>query len=268
MNILKLLFRKEKIENPQSDLPSDFVSIHPKEETKQKMLQFLFCLPEYTAETTIYGCIMHHPLKSAWVTPTSYPVDEIHIVHNGLMEKQYTYKTKQDMVTITMTDACSLQINRTAEIVLDAKWDTKITYHLPICDATESWEFVFSKKPIDERMYLGGYVQKYENYYLCEDDLRKGISCFYDKTNCGTKTNGKTLEAEKDYRISQMKRKNELIPKKIKRLVDFRIRIEFLFVKRQVGLCYRIWNRQKQLYDHYGYEWYTPAELNPNITFD
>lgn len=93
MNILKLLFRKEKIEDPQFVNPSDFVTIHSKEETKQKMLQFLLCLPEYTPETKIYGCIMHHPLKSAWITPTSYPVDKIHIVHNGLMEKQYTYKT-------------------------------------------------------------------------------------------------------------------------------------------------------------------------------
>ena len=93
---------------------------------------------------------------------------------------------------------------------------------------------------------------------------------------CGTKTDGKALEAEdgkaleaeKEYWVSQMRRKNELIPEKIKRLVDFQIRIEFLFVKRRLGLCHRVWNRKKKLYAHYGYEWYTPAELNPDIMFD
>ena len=116
---------------------------------------------------------MHHPLRSAWITPTSYPVDEIRIMKNGLVKNQYICTTEKDMVIIRITDASSLKSNRPEETVLNAEWDTKITYHLPICDALESWEFVFSKKPIDEKMYLEGYVQSKlsENTFFCEKDL-------------------------------------------------------------------------------------------------
>ena len=89
--------------------------------------------------------------------------------------------------------------------------------------------------------------------------------------NCGTRIDGKTLEAERaeeENLLAQMRRKNELIPEKIRKMVDAQIEMEFRSVRRQLGLCHGIWRREKELYAHYGYEWYTPAGLNPNIIFD
>lgn len=112
----------------------------------------------------LYCCVFHHPLRSACVTPYSYPVDYVHIVSN----EQFTTDTKtytDDISQITLRLVKSKACKR--RIVLDKK----ICYKLPICDAMESWEFVFSHTPIVPDRYLDGYEHLSGNCFGCESDL-------------------------------------------------------------------------------------------------
>jgi len=84
--------------------------------------------------------------------------------------------------------------------------------------------------------------------------------------NCGSMRDGE--KAVKTVSVYQMRKLNELIPQRIHRIVNFRIKIEFMFVKHRLGLCHCIWRRKKQIYAQYGYTWYTPAECNPDVIFD
>ncbi len=43
---------------------------------------------------------------------------------------------------------------------------------------------------------------------------------------------------------------------------------EFRSKQPKSGLCYQIWERQKQLLAERGIAWRTPAEINPDIPFD
>ncbi len=56
--------------------------------------------------------------------------------------------------------------------------------------------------------------------------------------------------------------------KKIKE-VDRILREEFQSQPRGTGLCHVIWARKKQLlWELYGIDWKTPAEMNPTTIFD
>lgn len=51
--------------------------------------------------------------------------------------------------------------------------------------------------------------------------------------------------------------------------VEDEVKKEFGSVRRQFGMCYRIWERKKQiLKEKYGIEWRTPHQMNPRVKFD
>jgi hypothetical protein len=43
---------------------------------------------------------------------------------------------------------------------------------------------------------------------------------------------------------------------------------EFRGRQPKAGLCYKIWERQKELLAERGISWQTPAEINPDVRFD
>ncbi len=126
--------------------------------------ELVFGISECCTGKDLYCCVFHHPIKSAWITPTSYPVDYINIVSNEKFDadiKTYTDGESQIILRLIKAGSCDKQI------VLDKK----ICYSLPMCDAMESWEFVFSNSPIVPEEYLEGYVFQSENNFACESDL-------------------------------------------------------------------------------------------------
>lgn len=138
---------------------------------KQRKLLFQVLLSEYNESEQVYCCIMHHPLKTAWITPTSYPVDKIHIVYNGSLSEQYMYETREEAWKICLHTNSAMENTGTYTINIQAQWNKVVSYHSPILDASESWDFVFSKTPINAHMYLDGYIHQFDNLYAREADL-------------------------------------------------------------------------------------------------
>lgn len=61
----------------------------------------------------------------------------------------------------------------------------------------------------------------------------------------------------------------KLLNKKKFKKVDEILEEEFKNVSQEMGLCYIIWARKKQLLKElYNIDWKTPGELNPGINFD
>lgn len=112
--------------------------------------ELCFGISECCIGKKFYCCVFHHPLRPARITPNSYLVDEVHIVSNKRFntdKKTYTDGTSHITLRLVKSEQCDMQI------VLDKK----ICYRLPIYDASESWEFVFSNSPIVPNEYLDGY---------------------------------------------------------------------------------------------------------------
>lgn len=141
--------------------------------TKQRNLVFSIFLPDLNYDEPVYCCIMHHPLRSAWVTPGYYPVDDVHIVYNGLVEEQYIYETEKEKWKIILSDVRNIEDKDLDIINIEGQWDKKISYRPIIYDADESWDFVFSKEMINENIFLNEYVHQYGNVYSRESDLNK-----------------------------------------------------------------------------------------------
>lgn len=141
-------------------------------EMKQRKLLFQVLLSENSqSEQEIYCCIMHHPLRTTMITPTLYPVDKIHIIYNGLLSEQYVYETQQEVWKILLSDDKTMENTETYIINIQAQWNKVVSYHAPIYDASESWDFVFSQTPINPHMYLDGYINLFDNLYASEADL-------------------------------------------------------------------------------------------------
>lgn len=141
---------------------------------KAYKLELRFEISERCVGEDLYCCVFHHPLKSTWVTPTSYPVDYVHIVSNGNFNtdiQTYIDDASQIILRLVKSGPCD------KKIVLDEK----ICYHLPICDATESWDFVFSNSPIVPNKYLDGYRHLSGNTYVFESDLIENQQHFIKK---------------------------------------------------------------------------------------
>lgn len=148
-----------------TDIP-ERTYITPKEEQV-----FNVYLPQYNIGEQVYCCIMHHPQRTAWITPTSYPVDYMYISYNNLLKEQCVYETETEKWSVILNNIHSVQKDNPKVNNIQAKWDEKVSYHAPIYDAMESWDFIFSKTPIDVDRYLEGYVHQYDKKYALEKDL-------------------------------------------------------------------------------------------------
>lgn len=162
-----------------------------KEKPKQPELKFRLVLPEIV-DTSPYNdfllccCVMHHPIRSAMITPDSYPVDEFNVVHNGIVcGDSIKHKTKDNDVIIKFANSKCIDNNNSNEIIVDMQWDTKVSYSLPIMDAMESWDFIVSVECIDLDTYSDGYIF-YNGSYKNRNDLeenKKRLLQLHDETN-------------------------------------------------------------------------------------
>lgn len=218
-----------------------------KSNMNQRELYFRVSLPRYDRADEVYFCIMHHPIRSAWITPTAYPVDELFILYNGLWKEPYIHETSREKWVVTQSDGRDAGTTAVHIIPIRAQWDQVVPYYADICDAVESWDFIFSKAPIHAERYLDGYVPFSDKEYVREADL---------------------MEVRKRLEEERMREKNRQIPKEIQQRVQSRVEQEFRFEKPRLGLCHQIWAREKQLYAQYGYTWYSPAECCSDVTFD
>lgn len=220
----------------------------------QRELYFRVSFPKYDRADEVYFCIMHHPIRSAWITPTSYPVDELSILYNGLWKEPYIHETSREKWVVTQSDGRDAGTTAVHVIPIRAKWDQVVPYYADIYNAIESWDFIFSKAPIHAEQYLDGYVPQSDKEYVREADLIEARK--------------RWKETIRWFEEEIMREKNRQIPKEIQQRVRLRIKLEFLFEKRRLGLCHQIWAREKQLYAQYGYTWYSPDECCSDVTFD
>lgn len=128
--------------------------------------------------TNVYLCVMHHPLRSAETTPISYPVDEIHIMHNGILTKSFEFESSDMSDTIVDLTTIDLTTSQRVETLgfekfIDVGFNEKVVYDLPIYDAMESWDFVVSKEPINVEDYIDSsqYLKFNENVFKRKKDL-------------------------------------------------------------------------------------------------
>lgn len=129
---------------------------------------------EYKIGQKLYCCVFHHPLRGcAGLMPFGeYPIDFVHIVSNGEFLGNSKVFTDEDEKIIIHLGAPNIQrdifINATN---VETKLDSKVELILPICDAMESWDIIFSHKPIVAEKYLDGYVHWHENVWASKEDL-------------------------------------------------------------------------------------------------
>ncbi len=124
---------------------------------------------EHSTGQKLYGCIFHHPLNTAWTTPHSHPVDSLHIVFNGkISETKNTYTDNGQGITVYLINLKASQNIFKQENVVEVKVNSKVCGFLPILDASEWWEFIFSHKPINPKQYLSGYTRQCGNEYVKE----------------------------------------------------------------------------------------------------
>ncbi len=171
------------------------VSLLSNENSKQEELKFRLTLPEYTVNTPVYCCIMHHPKRSAIVNsnnyrtmlPTnssslshySYPVDKFYVVYNGIMDDVNKYESENgDITVVSISNVTEAYTGDSNETVINVCWDTKVTYLLPITDAIEVWDFVVSMEPINVEKYTSRYSALPMNFdgewvlvYSCDKDI-------------------------------------------------------------------------------------------------
>lgn len=61
---------------------------------------------------------------------------------------------------------------------------------------------------------------------------------------------------------------SDQIPQEVVEWVSYQINKEFKNVEPKLGLCHTIEARKKQLYREFGYEWLSPLETDPFMTYD
>lgn len=66
----------------------------------------------------------------------------------------------------------------------------------------------------------------------------------------------------------EMRQRNNEIPQDIVNIISFQIRWEFRKEWHQSEARHLITKRMKELYQEYGYDWYSPEEIYPNAKFD
>lgn len=144
----------------------------PKDQGKQfahkkrdKMI-FNISLLDYVRGNETYCCIVHHPLRTAMITPFSHPVDKIYVIYNGLFNSRV--KTEKYKLILKMNS--NVKLNQ-ANINIQAKWDQIAKYQLPICDAMESWDFIFSKSEMAIDSHFCEYEHLYDNVYVRKSDM-------------------------------------------------------------------------------------------------
>ena len=119
-----------------------------------------------------YICVLHFRCISAWVTPTSHPVKKYVVVYNG--------KYKDDFIECS-DEGTKLKIKANSETItlkfenhdeeLAYSINEVCNYHIPICDAMESWSFIISDTPILHELFVPGYQQQYDSIYYNIEDM-------------------------------------------------------------------------------------------------
>lgn len=177
MDIFRRLFKRGKVTVDADTVLSDCHTQHKRSGMiMQRKLLFSVALSDYNPDEQIHFCMMYHPLRSACFTPTFYPVDEVCIIYKGLLKEQYIYNAEQglflkDEWIVVLSDTNIAAIKDVEAIDIKAEWDKVAVYNSDVCDALESWDFIFSKNPIDANMYLDEYIQKTDNMYARKKDL-------------------------------------------------------------------------------------------------
>ena len=128
----------------------------------------------------MFCLILHYRLMSAWVTPTEYPISYVKILYNDeikkgqeitVCDKDLTpYNQYQQSLWDSLTLKMNLFENETVNFDVKRVNDGRSVYesfvalidspyilHEDICDAMESWQFVFSCKCIEAINYLNDY---------------------------------------------------------------------------------------------------------------
>ncbi len=126
----------------------------------------------YGIKCKLYCCVFHHLLRSAIITPLRYPVDYISVVSNGEFEgKSNLFTDGNSQIKIHIMMSGQQQGSTMNKIFTEAKLDSKVALVLPICDAMESWDVIFSHKPIVPEQYLDGYSYRQGNVWARTKDL-------------------------------------------------------------------------------------------------
>jgi len=127
----------------------------------------------------MFCLILHHRLRSAWVTPLSYPVENVKILFCGEIEQNETITVNDkfsncqkkwnsiwDSLSLTILNSENKNVSfeitkmygdRQHKEIFMSSIDKPYCFDEDICDAMESWTFVFSEQNINAAIYLNGY---------------------------------------------------------------------------------------------------------------
>ena len=116
--------------------------------------------------------ILHHPLRSAWCTPTRRPIARAVVVYHDavILGQRIEARDKSRFVHITIIKEedssfhvqghfSYLNKHRSLDREFDLRKDCRHTVCEELCDALESWDFVLSDHAITVGQWLGGYSQ-------------------------------------------------------------------------------------------------------------
>lgn len=121
-----------------------------------------------------YICVLHFPLISAWITPTSYPVRQYVVAYNGKYDGSSCKchdGEEQIMVKIEGEDLI-LEFG-TYNKKLPYVMNELCLYNIPLCDAMESWGIIVSDTPIQHELFMEGYEVGFNGVCYNTEDRRE-----------------------------------------------------------------------------------------------
>ena len=130
-----------------------------------------------SASKVRYVCVLHFRLRSAMITPSSYPVKKYAVAYNGKCSNHFIkcnddgrkIKIKVDCETIT------LELHKRIETI-SYSMNKECSYRVPLCGAMESWSFIVSDSPIQYELFTPGYQLYSDGVYYNIEDMRKDMN--------------------------------------------------------------------------------------------
>lgn len=129
-----------------------------KAESRITTSEINFFVPRPDLDAELFCCVFHHPLRSAIITPYNQPIDRLHIVSNErIFEGETIFADGRSQITVRLMEAKANENQVTM--------DKKICHRLPIYDAYESWDFIFSHRQIRPEEYLNEYKLSFDGSF-------------------------------------------------------------------------------------------------------
>ena len=190
--MFKFLSKKVSFEK-QTDSLCEHIPAAPNSIFCKKCGAIIRNLPPKTNQSKIKGafhinncyiCVLHFRRKSAMITPSSYPITTYVVTYNGKCEHNFLgcNDSGESIKIIIDSENITLKFDTHTEKLHYTKNEI-CTYHVPICDASESWKFIISDAPIQHELFTPNFQKGNDGIYYNLEDMEENKRRLYSISN-------------------------------------------------------------------------------------